>query len=400
MTPTPTSSTLQDFLGYAVLWLVGACLRLSILVVPPLLPQLHAALALSEGQVGLLSSLPSLMFALAAVPGAFLVARLGIGGTLLAGLALNALGCAARGAVPSVGLLYASTMVMAAGVSISQPALPPLVRMRFPRHVGFATAVYTNGLLVGELLAASLTAPLVLPLVGHSWQATFAVWALPVVLTALLVLSFGRHLIPRQHPATQSRLWLPDWKNPLIWRLGLLLGGVNALYFVANAFLPDFATAAGHPALIESALTALNLSQIPASFLMLLLAGRLATRRWAYVVTASLSLLSVLGILLSRDGGIVFWCAVLGFSNSITLVLAFALPSLLCAPADVPRTSAGMFTISYGWAMLVSIFSGQLWDWTRSPLSGIAPLAVCALITAGLACTLVFEPATAPATAR
>jgi CP family cyanate transporter-like MFS transporter len=378
----------SDTIAYVLLWLLGACLRLTILAVPPMLPQLHASLGLNEGQVGLLSSLPSLMFALAAIPGAFLVARFGIGATLLAGLLLNAAASAARGAVPQVDFLYMTTVLMAAGVSISQPALPPLVRARFPLRVGFATAVYTNGLLMGELLAASLTAPVVLPLVGHSWQSGFVVWSVPVLATAALLLLLRRHLASAPRPASQPRLWIPDWRSPLIWRLGFLLGGVNAMYFVANAFLPDFATSAGHPELIESALTALNLSQIPASFLMLALAGRLATRRGAYVVTASLSLLSVVGILLSRGEGIVVWCAVLGFSNAITLVLALALPSLLCAPQDVPRTSAGMFTISYGWAMAVSIFSGQLWDWTRSSLSGIAPLAVCAVITALLASTL------------
>ncbi|WP_018913370.1 CynX/NimT family MFS transporter [Thiomonas sp. FB-6] len=387
--PLPGSAEQDnDLVALAVLWLVGACLRMTILAVPPLMPLLHAELHLSEGQVGLLSSLPSLMFALAAIPGAFLVARFGIGATLLAGLALNALASAARGLVPHVDFLYATTALMAAGVAVTQPALPPLVRNRFPRRIGFATAVYTNGLLVGEILSASLTRPLVLPLVGQHWRGAVALWALPVLLTAVLVLAYGRHLVPKGRPAANARQWIPDWKHPLIWRLGFLLGGVNAMYFVANAFLPDFATAAGHPELIESALTALNVAQLPASFLMLALAGRLATRRWAYVATASLSLLSVLGIIASRGEGIVVWCAVLGFSNSITLILAFALPSLLCAPADVPRTSAGMFTISYGWAMAVSIFSGQLWDWTRSSLSGIAPLALCAVITAGLACTL------------
>lgn len=390
MTQPLSGSTEQhnDLAALAVLWLVGACLRMTILAVPPLMPQLHAALHLDEGQVGLLSSLPSLMFALAAIPGAFLVARFGIGATLLTGLALNAVASAARGAVPQVNFLYATTALMAAGVAITQPALPPLVRNRFPRRIGFATAVYTNGLLVGEILSSSLTRPLVLPLVGQHWRGAVALWALPVLLTAVLVLAYGRHLVPKGRPAANARQWIPDWKHPLIWRLGFLLGGVNALYFVANAFLPDFATAAGHPELIESALTALNLAQLPASFLMLAFAGRLATRRWAYVATASLSLLSVLGIIASRGEGMVVWCAVLGFSNSITLILAFALPSLLCAPADVPRTSAGMFTISYGWAMAVSIFSGQLWDWTRSSLSGIAPLALCAVITAALACTL------------
>ena len=88
---------------------------------------------------------------------------------------------------PDAASLYASTIVMAAGVSIMQPALPPLVRAWFPERIGFATAVYTNGLLIGETLAVSLTIPLVLPLVGNSWRLNFVVWSIPVLLTALLV---------------------------------------------------------------------------------------------------------------------------------------------------------------------------------------------------------------------
>ena len=52
-----------------------------------------------------------------------------------------------------------------------QPSMPPLVRAWLPDRIGFATAVYTNGLLIGEVLPVALTLPLVLPLVGGSWRA-------------------------------------------------------------------------------------------------------------------------------------------------------------------------------------------------------------------------------------
>ncbi len=44
---------------------------------------------------------------------------------------------------------------------------------------------------------------------------------------------------------------------------------------------------------------------------------------------------------------VVFWAGTLGFVTAVTLILALALPSVLSAPDDVHRTSAGMFTISY-----------------------------------------------------
>jgi CP family cyanate transporter-like MFS transporter len=70
------------------------------------------------------------------------------------------------------------------------------------------------------------------------------------------------------------------------------------------------------------------------------------------------------------------------------LVLAFALPSVCSAPDDVHRTSAGMFTISYSCAMVLSVLAGWLWDETRSPIAGFAPAVLCALTIIVLAPTV------------
>jgi CP family cyanate transporter-like MFS transporter len=147
-------------------------------------------------------------------------------------------------------------------------------------------------------------------------------------------------------------------------------------------------TADGRPDLIGSALTALNVGQLPAAFLMLGFAGRLVTRPWAYVATGSLALVCLLGMLTMNGLWIVFWVAILGFTGAVTLILALALPAVLSAPDDVHRTSAGMFTISYSLAMVLSVLGGWLWDFTHSPLAGFAPVAVCALLIIALASTV------------
>ena len=228
------------------------------LAVPPVIPLLHADLHLSETEIGALSSLPPLLFAVAAVPGSLLIARFGLIPALLVGLLLNALGGAARGALVDASFLYASSIVMAAGVAIMQPIMPPLVRAFFPERIGFATALFTNGMLVGEILPAALTIPLVLPLVDGSWRMSFLIWALPVLLTAAFVAIFARNLRDTGTAApTANARWWPDFRTPLIWQLGLILGSVNAIYFVSNAFLPDFVIAQGRPDLVGPALSAL-----------------------------------------------------------------------------------------------------------------------------------------------
>src|SRR3984885_15434893 len=289
-----------------LLWLAGACLRITVLATPPVIPALHADLHLTETQIGWLSSLPSMMFAIAAVPGSLLIARVGLIPALLVGLLLTALGGAARGAIPEAAFLFASTVVMAAGIAIMQPILPPLVRAWFPARIGFATAVYTTGLLVGEILPAGLTIPLVLPLTDGSWRLSFVFWALPVLLTAVIVAGYAKRVDGTKNAAPSANtMWWPDWRRPLIWQLGLILGSVNTIYFVSNAFLPDYVIAQGRPDLVGAALTALNVGQLPAAFLMLGLAGSLVTRPWAYAASGLASLLALIGMVMSHGVGIV-----------------------------------------------------------------------------------------------
>jgi MFS transporter, CP family, cyanate transporter len=372
-----------------LLWLAGAALRVTVLAVPPVLPLIHADLRMSETAVGTLGSLPSLLFAFAAVPGSLLIARLGALPTLIAGLLLTAIAGAARGAASGVPLLYVTTLLMSVGIAIMQPALPPLVRTWVPERIGFATAVYTNGLLVGETLAVALTIPLVLPLVAGSWRWSLVVWALPVLATGLLVMAFA----PRRDGAlaADGRRWWPDWRDPLVWRLSFMLGGVNTIYFGTNTFLPDYLTSLGRPDLIASALTALNFCQLPASLLMLWAAQKLARRRWPFIALGTLVLASVLGILAAPDGAIV-WSGIIGFANAAMLVLMLALPPLLSAPDDVHRMSAAMFTISYPCAVIIPILAGIAWDATALPEVSFVAVGLCALAIVALAATIDLRP--------
>ena len=372
-----------------MLWLSGACLRLTVLAIPPVVPLLHADLHLSETGIGWLSSLPPMLFAIAAVPGALIIARFGLVPALLVGLLLTAAGSAARGAIADAAFLYVSTIAMGAGVAVVQTVMPPLVRSWFPQRIGLATTIYTNGLLIGEILPVALTIPLVLPLVHDSWRFDLVLWSAPVLVTALFVAAC--ELRPDTAKATDTlarRRWWPDWRNAIIWRLGLILGSVNSIYFVSNAFLPDYVIARGRPDLVSSALTALNVGQLPATFLLLGFADRLLRQPSAYWITGLASFLCIIGVMTTGGEWIVFWSGVLGFTNAVTLILALALPSILSAADDVHRTTAGMFTISYGCAMAFSVLGGWLWDLTRLPIAGFAPVALCAVVIVALSSTV------------
>src|SRR5262245_15826283 len=379
------------FLHILLLWLAGNALRLTILAVPPVIPAIHNDLHLSATGVGVLGGLLVVLFALASVPVALLIARLGPVRALVPGLVLAAIGGALRGVIPSVSWLYATTVVMAAGVAIMQPALPALVRLWAPQRIGFATAVYSNGLLVGETLPVLFMLPVVLPLLDNSWRLGLAFWSLPVALIAVLVVA----TVPSDdssatNVAPTARRWLPDWPNGLIWRVGLTFGSVNAMYFGTNTFLPDYLTHHGRGDLISATLSALNFGQLPASLLLLVLAGRLERRVWPYVAFGVLCLLSIIGIATTTSAWTIVWAAVLGFAAAGVLVLALALPPLLCAPADVAPVSAAMLTVSYAIGVSIAVISGVTWDVTGIPAAAFVPIGLCALLLLTVPATIPF----------
>ena len=225
---------------------------------------------MSETQVGLLIGLPLAMFAIAAVPGSLLIARLGVSLAVVAGMVIAALAGGARGAAVNVWTLYAAAIATGFGVAIMQPGLPTLVRDWLPNRIALGTVAYTSGMLLGATFATVLTIPFVLPLVGGSWRLDLVLWAVPAILIApvFFLLSPKSHDRHAAETAIGERWW-PDWKNPLIWLLGLTFGGNNSAYFATNAFLGDYLASQGKAHLLSPALGWLNGSQLMALMVLL-----------------------------------------------------------------------------------------------------------------------------------
>jgi CP family cyanate transporter-like MFS transporter len=364
----------------ALLWLAGNGLRLTILAVPPVVALIRDDLHLNATEVGLLSSVPPAMFAVTALAGSLLVAHLGVRAALAGGLALVAAGSALRGISSDYAALLLATVVMSAGVAIMQPVMPTTVRQWMPARIGLGTAVYTNGLLVSEILAVLLTTPVVLPLVHGSWRLSLVAWSLPIAIIALAVHAFAPGSpAPQATHAAIARKWLPDWHLGLVWRLGGVFCCINAIYFAANAFIPIYLASRGRPDLIAGTLLALNLGQLPASLLLLAVAGRVERRAWPYIASGLLSLVGIAGIVFSAGRATIAWAGLLGFSDAAALILGLTLPAHLCPPEDVARTSAGTFTLSYGGAVAIAVISGAAWDLTAIPACAFVPLALCAI---------------------
>ncbi|MBN8478427.1 MAG: hypothetical protein J0L91_05630, partial [Burkholderiales bacterium] len=120
------------WLALALLWLAGNALRITILSLPPVIAPVRDELGLSATQIGVLSGVGPAMFATTAIVGSVMVARLGLKAALIGGLAIVVLGSALRGWSAGFVSLLTTSIVMAAGVAIMQPAMPTAVRRWLP----------------------------------------------------------------------------------------------------------------------------------------------------------------------------------------------------------------------------------------------------------------------------
>ena len=367
----------QVLRGLLLLWLIGIALRLPILAVPPVIPALRDDFGMSGTEIGILSGLPMVMFAAAALAGSLLVARLGALSTAVVAMLLVAAASALRAVAPDVTALFVATAVTGAGVAVTQPAAAALVRRWAPQRIGLATGLYTNGLLVGEILPVALFPILIVATGG--WRGSFLAWAVPVAAIAMAVFLFAPRDREQRDGPPASRVWWPDWRDPEIWRVGLVFAGSNTMYFGVNAFLPGYLAGTGRDDLISPSLTALNSGQLPASFLLIALAGRLERRAWPFVATGLLGVASIAGIVLTASGWTVAFAGLAGFAAGAAFVLGLTLPPLLSAPEDVARMSAAVFTVSYSVGVVCTVLGGMAWDLGGTAAFAFLPVAAAAL---------------------
>ena len=73
-TTPPPSELRQALLAYGLLWCLGLYLRLTVLVVPPLIPQLRAVLGFTSSEVAIATSLPLVTLAFGALLAGWLLA--------------------------------------------------------------------------------------------------------------------------------------------------------------------------------------------------------------------------------------------------------------------------------------------------------------------------------------
>ncbi len=369
---------IDDLATYALLWCAGLYLRLTLLVAPPLANHIGDALNLSQTGIGALTTVPLLMLSLAAVAGAFLITRIGARRTVIVALLLILAGSSFRGAATSPWFLFVATGVMGLGIAALQPALPSLLTRWCPDRIALGTAIYMNGMLMGEVLSAGLTLPLVMPLTGENWRLALLAWSLPASLVALGFYLRGDTTAAPAPPVVAH--WMPAWRSPVVWQLGLLLGATAGLFFGTNAYMGSVLRARNEAELLATGLLLFNSAQLAASLFMLRQA-----RRWVGRTTPMLAMLAAsataLLLFLLLDGlAALIAATALSFASGVLLILLVSLPPMIASGGRTASLSAGMFTVGYAVSFLVPLAGGRLADASGLASGALLPLLVYTLL--------------------
>lgn len=365
-----------------LLWLAGVYMRIPILVAPPLAPFISAEVGLSQTLTGALTTLPILMLAIGAMPGSLSISRIGPRNTLAFALLVMVIGSAGRGLAPDTVTLMLTSAVMGLGIAMMQPALPALLpRWLEPEHLALGSAIYMNGLLMGEFIGAGITLPVLMPLLDNSWRATLLVWSLPAILVAAALFLPKRDLAPPDRKAA----WLPDWKNPLTLTLGLLLGVSGSLFFGVNAYMGTLLEQRGELENLTEALFWYNFAQVFASLVMLKMARLWVGKKIPLITMLLCSLAGTLGTLVFTGWWAIASATFMSFTAGILLIMMVALPPLLVSASETGRLSAGNFLVGYSIAFAVPMLGGLLSDWTGDIRHAIIVMLAYGIVVSPLA---------------
>jgi MFS transporter, CP family, cyanate transporter len=362
-----------------MLWLAGVAIRIPILAIPPVIPFIRTDLNMSGTEIGALSGIPMILLAFGALPGSALIGWLGALRAMLVGLLITAIGGALRGLASTTTIFFAATAMMGMGIAITQPALPVMVWQWLPLRIGFGTAAYSNGLIAGCIFPVAMTLTLIMPTVNDSWRLDLIIWSLPVFATFVFLAVAAPRGNGPPHSAETPAGFFSGLDFSLIWRIGLIFGANNCVYFGINTFLPPYLIEVGQFNLVTEALTAYNTAQLPGSLLVLALANRMERRRWPYICAGVCLVLNLAWLATSTGVWTIAAATTLGIFSGITLAIGLMLPPLLSKPSEVARVAAAMFTLSYTLAMIGSVAGGAMWDLLGHPRFAFLVLGICAL---------------------
>ena len=366
---------------FAVLWLIGWTLRVPILSAAPLATKIADSFGLGEAGIGALTMLPIVSVAFGALPAAWLIARYGLRHTITGGIIVMALASIARGYVPDTSLLLAMSIIMGLGVAVFQTALPAAVSRWTPTHVAMGSAVYLNGMMVGEFSGAGLTLPLVLPLASGDWRFALVLWAVPILLIAFIAftaVSSTEKLQPKPSDTSVNALdSLPRWNDRQVWQFGLLLASSIVVFFAINAYVGVILKSRDEEQVLAAFLMAFNSTPLLASFIVVT-SSKWVGQRNPLAVFTIIAALGFAGFVFLEGWMSWILAIIAGLTSTVQLILLVSIPAAITKGISITRLSAGTTLIGYAVAFVLPIIGGWIAERTGQTEIALLPALIFA----------------------
>jgi CP family cyanate transporter-like MFS transporter len=363
--------------------LVAASMRPLATSVGPVLHQISAGEHLSGALAGLLSTIPVLCFGAIAPLAGLLSGRLGIARTIalilcaiIAGLTLRVSGGAF--------LLFAGTLLAAAGASCGNVLLPVLVRRSFADRVGRISTLYTTALIGAAALAAGATVPLV-HLLGDGWRGGLLIWAAPALIALVVWLPQlareSAHAPTAARPARMRELT----REPLTWQLTVFFAMQAWGFYATLAWLPSILQSHGLSSTYAGLLLGVSgVMGVPAALVVPSLAVRLRHQGALAAVLAAVTAVGYCGLLLAPAGAPLAWAIVIGLGQGASFPLALTLIVLRSGSAGLTsglstHVQGGGYLLAAAGPLLVGALHQLTGSWSASLVVLIAVLVPQAL---------------------
>jgi CP family cyanate transporter-like MFS transporter len=375
---------------------LAVSLRSSITSLPPVFPELSAALHLSNASITVLAAVPVICFGLFSGLGGPLSRSFGEERVLLAALLLLAAGLLLRGALPG-SMLFPGTVLAGGAIALMNVLLPSLVKRRHPEHAGLLIGAYLLMLGTGAVVASLIAVP-VFKAAGNGprWPVslTLGLWAVPAVAAALLWLPQVRYHTRPERVTLPVRAGVH--RHALAWQVGVFMGLQSLSYYATLSWLPTLFRDRGVTAAAAGGLLALmNLGNAVTAMVAPTVAQRVRDQRLIIVVTVLAMAAGLLGSQYAPTGTAAVWTLLLGFGQGASLGLAIFF-TMARAPDPVTAASLSGFAQSTGYLiaaagpLTVGFLHTATGGWTVPVLALVGALALqlWAGLLAGRAVTL------------
>lgn len=211
--------------------------------VGPVLAEISGDIGLSGSLAGLLTSLPTICFAVFGALAPAVARRFGDHLAIGIALVLLIVGQLGRLMVDGSASFLLLSMVALSGMALANVLMPSLVRRHYPGRIGMATALYSLTMTIGVTLASATTVPLANALGG--WRAAFVAWVVAAAAALLCWLPLlGQRERVRSHELARVTLGQIA-RTRLGWALAVFFGIQSSQAYSIFGWLPSVYRSAG-----------------------------------------------------------------------------------------------------------------------------------------------------------